>query len=262
MESRRMKIGSWLVVAFILCLLPITASAEMERTIGTWDTKIAGQGDIQTSLYTGYETWNNPSYGTGNSTSSTLYLAYGVNDDLSVGVAPSFYGWDIDGVGAQSGISDTGIYTVYRLRDKSIAGFDLALFSNVSLPTGDEDKALTSDKTEALFQLLGSRDFGDVVGVFNVGFNRIFNPSDGQKSYQVESAFEGILQINDLWSVNGILDAYTTRWDVSDHDVYSDLGLGVHYAPNDKSFVSLSAYKGLASRTYDWYVQIGVGMEF
>jgi hypothetical protein len=262
MKTSGIKTSGWLILAVILCLLPVTASAELERTIGAFDTRLAGQGDLQVSLNTGYETWDNSYYGDGHSTDSSLYIGYGIRDNWSVFVAPSFYGWHQEGAGAEAGISNTYLWTTYRFKDEASSGYGMAVRGAVTLPTGDEEVSMNNERVEASVKLLVSKDFDGIIGVANLGYRRTFNPYDGQNCYVITSLFEGVYPVNDNWSLNGALNLYTHSWDDSNHDVYSDLLFGARYTPNQKTFVSGGICKSLASRTYDWYYSISVGFEF
>jgi len=254
-----MKASKWLIVAFILCLFPVTASAEWERTISAWDTRLPAQGKLQVSLWDGYETWGDEG-ADGKSIVGTLYVNYGLTDKWSVCLAPSFYRWQEHGIGSESGLSDTGLMTTYRFLDESKSGLDLAVMGSMGLPTGDEDKYLGSGNVEPAVRLLASKTLGSIIAVANVGARKIIDPDKGEKDFVLSADVEGIYPLNDKLSLNGVLSGNTARWDSA--DAYVDLGVGARFTPHKQLFVTGSVYRSLTSDVNDWYFQLGVGFEF
>ena len=134
-----MRTKKWLVMICGCCLAAVSASAEWERTISAWDSKLPDQGKFQMSLWGDYWEWESGG-ADGKEMDATLYLNYGLADNWSVVLAPGYTKWDQDRGGDEAGISDTGVLSTYRILDEAEAGFDLAVMGRVSLPTGDDDK--------------------------------------------------------------------------------------------------------------------------
>lgn len=250
-----MTIRKWVVVFCVLGLFAAVASAEWERTISAWDTKLPDQGGVRVSVWSGYWEWDHG----GEEVDASLYLDYGILDRWSVSVSPGFLSWDQDGMDSESGISDTDLFSTYRFADEADAGLDLAIMGGASLPTGDDDKGLGNGDVEPKLSLLASKTLGPIIIVGNAGGRWITDAGDGEEDYTVYAALEGICPLNDKLSINANTSASTSRWEGNDDPV--DVGLGVRFAPIEQAFCLAAGYYCLTDN-YDWGAQVAAGYEF
>ena len=153
-----MKLFKRIAALAAILLLPVMASAEWERTLGAWDTRLPSKGSGTVSFWGNY-------YKSDLVTDKSAFLdmAYGISDKWSVYVSPSFCSIKPDGGGSVSGFSDTMLHTTYRFRDEAADGFDLAVMGKLQVPTGDESKGLSTGGFEPGAKLLASRTFGPVL---------------------------------------------------------------------------------------------------
>lgn len=248
----------WLVASMVAGMMAVSAGAEWERTVSAWDARLPAQGKIQASLWGGYWTWGEDGVD-GTDMDATLYVNYGIADNWSVGVAPSFYSWDVDGGDSESGLSDTGLMSTYRFMDEADAGFDFAAMGRVSLPTGDDDDGLGTGSVEPGLVLIAAKTLGPIVAVANAGATLILDADDGEEDFVVFASLEGIYPLTDKLSVNGTFSLGTSRAEDGDEPV--DIGLGARFRPMEQFFVGGAAYVCLTD-DYDWGGQIACGYEF
>lgn len=253
-----MKARTWILFVSVLCLMAVAASAEWERTVSAWDTRVPAQGKLQLSAWGGYYAWESGG-ADGNELGANVYAHYGLADNWSVCLAPGFMRWDVDGGGSESGLADTDVMTTYRFMDEAAAGFDIGVMAGVSLPTGDEDKGLGSGSVEPTVGLLAAKTFGAVVAVANIGGRLILDADDGEEDFTLGLSLEGIYSVSDQLSVNAAFSAATARWE--DGDENADIGLGARFHPMEQAFLGGMAYLSLTD-SYDWGVTIGGGYEF
>ena len=253
-----MRSRKWRVALCGLCLTAVTASAEWERTVSAWDSKLPDQGRFQLSLWGGYWEWESDG-ADGKDMDATLYLNYGIADNWSVALAPSYFKWDQDRGGDEAGISDTEVLSTYRLVNEADAGFDLAMMGRVSLPTGDDDKGLGTGNVEPGASVILSKTLGPIIAVANLGGTLILDADGGEEDYMLGAVFEGIYPVSEQWSVNGQLAASTARWEHGDESV--DLGAGVRFTPVSQWFLVGAGYVCLTD-AYDWGLQVASGYEF
>ena len=247
-----------IITLAIICLLPVIASAEWERTISTWDTRLPGQGKLHVSLWGGY--WESKPHNADLiENDGYLDVTYGLADNWSVCLSPSLYKWDQDGGGSKAGISDTALMTTYRFRDEATSGFDLAAMGSLYLPTGDKDKDLGTGSVEPEVKLLASKKLGDIIAVANLGARAIINADAGEKNFMLSPSIEGVYPLNDKLSLNAAMSASTARFD--GYDALVDLGVGARFKPLERMFVMASVYKCLTD-AYNWGFQIATGIEF
>ncbi|HAS81367.1 MAG TPA: hypothetical protein DCS43_01495 [Verrucomicrobia bacterium] len=249
-----MLVKKMLAAAGAVCIFSHVASAEWERTISTWDSRLTDQGEVQVALWGWYEPADHADY-----VSGRLYLNYGLANNWNFSVAPGYAYMDIDGVGSDSGITDTGLSSTYRFMDEATAGFDLALMGGVSLPTGDEDDGFGSDKVEPELTLIAAKTLGAVVVVGNVGGSYVVDANEGTEDFQLYGAAEGILPVTDQLSINTVLTAATSR--VEDGDEMVDIGLGIRFTPSECMFIVASGFVCLTD-AYDEAYQLAAGFKF
>lgn len=248
----------WLAAVVLLCAFAGAASAEWERTVSAWDTRLPAAGKFQASLWAGY--WEAEAGGADvNTMDGTLYLTYGIADNWSACVAPGFTRWDVDGGDSESGIGDTDIMTTYRFLDEKDAACDLAVLGRVQIPTGDEDKGLGTDHVEPGFLLLASKTLGPVIAVANAGGDAILDANEGEEDFILHAALEGVYPLNEQVSLNAVMSAATARRDGADDMI--DLGLGTRFTPCEQTFVLGAGYVSFTD-DYDWGAQIAGGYEF
>ncbi|MBP7830848.1 MAG: transporter [Kiritimatiellae bacterium] len=247
-----------LAVAAVLCVFAVAASAEWERTIFAWDTRLPAQGKFQTSLWGDYYA---SEVGDADATTmdAALYLAYGIADHWSACVAPGFVSWDVDGGDSESGISDTALMTTYRFMEEKDSGADVAILGRVNLPTGDDDKGLGSGNVEPGFLVLASKTLGPIVAVANAGATAILDADDGEEDFILRGAVECLYPLNEQLNLNALLAAQTARADGEDDDV--ELGFGTRYTPVEQFFVLGAGYVCLTD-AYDWGATLAAGYEF
>ncbi len=253
-----MRTKKWLVMICGCCLAAVSASAEWERTISAWDSKLPDQGKFQMSLWGDYWEWESGG-ADGKEMDATLYLNYGLADNWSVVLAPGYTKWDQDRGGDEAGISDTGVLSTYRILDEAEAGFDLAVMGRVSLPTGDDDKGLGTGSVEPGASVILSKTLGPIIAVANLGGTLILDADDGEEDYILGAVFEGIYPVSEQLSVNGQFSASTARWEHGDESV--DLGAGVRFTPMPQWFLAGAGYVCLTD-AYDWGFQVASGYEF
>ena len=252
-----MSIRSWMVTAGVVCAMAATASAEWERTVSAWDTQLPDQGKTQASLWASYT-----EYDTGPLDSddwfATAYLTYGIQDNWSVALAPSFLDWSAGNV-SESGFSDLGLLSTYRFQEETEAAAGMAVQGRISLPTGDEDKGLGSGHVEPGVALLGSMPVGAITLVGNVGGDLILDADKFEEDFVAYGSLEAIYDLNEQVSLNGVLSAATARLERGDEIV--DVGVGSRIKPNEQLFVVGAVYACLTD-AYDWSLQIAAGYEF
>lgn len=253
-----MNSRSGLAIVAVLCVFTAAASAEWERTIFAWDTRLPAQGKFQASLWGDYYA---AEVAGADSTSldGVLYLAYGIADNWSACVAPSFSSWDVDRGGSESGISDTLLMSTYRFMEEKDSGADVAVLGRVSLPTGDDDKGLGSGNVEPGFLVLASKTLGPIAAVANAGATAILDADDGEEDFILRGCIEGICPLNEQLSLNALLSAQTARVDGADDDVA--LGFGTRFTPVEQFFV-LGAGNVCLTDAYDWGATLAAGYEF
>ena len=253
-----MKLSRQITALTIILLLPVMARADWERSISAWDTRLPNKGKIQTSF------WGNSSKSEiGNldltDTGGMLEVAYGISDKWTAYIAPSFDSWDLEGGGAESGLSDTTLQTTYRFRDEAVNNFDLAVTGDLSIPTGNDNKTLGTGNYEPGAKLFASKKFGSVIAVANLSLKTILGADSGEKSYILGAVAEGVYPLNDKLSLNAAVSASTARTDGADSLL--DLGLGARYNVKDNMFVGGMLYKCLTD-AYDLGIQVAAGIQF
>lgn len=249
-----MKLFKQIAALAVILLLPVIASAEWERTVGAWDTRLPSKGKINVSLWGDY---SKSDLGTGNA--AYLDMTYGISDKWSAYVSPSFYSMKPEGAKSESGLSDTMLQTTYRFRDEATGNFDLAVMGRLQVPTGDEDKGLGTGGFEPGAKLLASKTFGPVIAVANLSLNAVLNADKGEKNFLASAAFEGVYPLNDKLSLNA--GAFVAAPEIDGGDTDLDLGLGSRYNVKDQMFVGGMFYKCLTESS-SWGLQLAVGVEF
>ncbi|MEI7437020.1 MAG: transporter [bacterium] len=253
-----MTTRKWLVAVSLLGLFAMTASAEWERTISAWDTRLPAQGKLQVSFWGNYVTWNDVG-ADANQLDGSIYANYGIVDNWSVCIAPSVTGWNVDGGKSEAGISDTALMTTYRFMDEADAGVDVAVMGRVSLPTGNEDLGLGSGNADPGVTVMASKDLGTIIVVANVNGRMIIDANDDEKDYTLSAELEGVCPLSKQLSLNVAFSAATPQWDSEDDNV--DMGIGMRYKPQERIFVNGMVYSCLTDN-YDWGFQAGAGYEF
>ena len=252
-----MKLSKQIAALAVILLLPVMASAEWERTVGAWDTRLPSKGKTEVAVWGDYsksEVANVDSIGK----AAYFDVTYGISDKWSAYISPSFYNWKLGGV-SKSGLSDTMLQTTYRFRDEAANNLDLAVMGELLLPTGDDKKGLGDGKFEPGVKLLASKTYGPVIAVANLDLTAIPNAASGQKSFVVESDLEGVYPLNDKLSLNATIFAETAHTDGADLDL--DLGFGSRYNVKNRMFVTGMLYKCL-TESAAWGMEIGIGVEF
>lgn len=252
-----MKTFNCLMIMANLCIFPTLASADWERTVSNWDTRLPDQGKLQVSLWGGYSAWNNENID-GNDIFGDLDLTYGLEDNWSVAISPSFYRWEEDGGISEAGISDTSLMSTYRFLDEAKDNLDLAVMGSLKVPTGDEDKGLGSGSVEPKIKLLAAKTLGPIIAVANLGGYAILDARDGEKDFVMLAALEGVYPLSEQLSINAALTTLSARWDGEDELV--DLGFGARFNLQ-QMFVGGMAYTCLTDN-YDWGLQLAAGFEF
>lgn len=253
-----MKTRKALVGIGILCLFALTAKAEWERTICAWDTRLPAQGKLQMSLWGSYWDWKEAKADAYELT-SRLYINYGLLDNWSVCVAPGYMYWDVDGGGSEKGIRDTHLMSTYRFLDEAEAGFDMALFGELWMPTGDDDKGLGTGSWEPGLGLIASKTLGPFIAVVNAGGSVIIDPGANEKDYILWTSLEGVYPLIEQLSVNAVFNASTKRY--KDEDDLMDAGIGVRFMPIEQAFLAAVGCKCLTDH-YEYGFQLAGGYEF
>ena len=253
-----MKGAKFWVVAGFLGLLAVTASAEWQRTVTAWDTRLPAQGKLQLMMWGNYWTGSEDDWDWANTT-CMFYVNYGIRNNWSASIAPGIAHWSVDGGDSKTGISDTDLQTEFRILEEAQAGLDLAVVGRMWLPTGDEDKGLGSGSLEPGLALAASKTFGPVIGVANAGGRLIMNADEGEKSMVMFGMVEGIFALCEQISVNGSFDVTSARYDGTDATV--DIGAGARMVPIPQVFLSGALYLCLTD-AYDWGLQLVAGYEF
>ena len=115
------------------------------RTLWTMENRMPGAMGVEVSVDA--QGVPLPDYGPGDAGDSSAWeaaagLRLGLLEDWALTARVPMAGWDIDGVGKESGLSDVSLGLQYRFWEDI---FDYAWFiphASLSLPTGDEDKGL------------------------------------------------------------------------------------------------------------------------
>jgi hypothetical protein len=253
-----MKSRKSIAALAVILLLPVMASAEWERTVGAWDTRLPDKGEFQTSFWGNY---SKAEVGNADLTGKDAYfdVVYGISDEWSVYVSPSFSAWSLDGGASESGLSDTMLQTTYRFRDEAADNFGLAVMGRLLVPTGNEDKGLGGGTFEPGAKALASKTCGPVIAVANLGLTAVLNADKGMKDYVLASELEGVYPLNDRLNLNAALFAATARNDGGDLD--TDLGVGSRYNVKDQMFVGAVLYKCM-TETASWGLQLAAGVQF
>jgi len=249
-----MLVRKMLAAAGAVCVLAQVAGAEWERTISAWDSRMTDQGEVQMALWSWYEPMDHA-----DALSGRLYLNYGLADNWNISVAPGYPYVDIDGVGSDSGITDTGLFSTYRFMDEASAGLDLALMGGVSLPTGDEEDGFGSDKVEPELFFIAARTLGALVVVGNVGGTYVVDADEGTEDFQLYGLAEVVLPVSGQFSINTMLSAATARAEGGEDMV--DLGLGFRFTPSECMFIAAAGYVCLTD-AYDEGYQLAAGLKF
>ncbi len=254
----------WLhaVLFAVCCAVPVRA--EWERTMKAFDTALPDPGKLQVSLiggHTAFEIEGPAGAGDldGDQTDALLYLNYGLTEDLNIIVSPILSRLHVDSFGSETGIGDTYVYSTYRINRESEESAGLAVQGRLSLPTGDEDDGLGSDKVEPGVLLIASTTHGALTLVGNIGGDYVIDAEDEQEDFIFRAAVEASYAVSEAASLNGVLRGATARADGGEELV--DFGVGGRAYPNESSYVTASFYLGL-SDAYDWAVEAGGGYEF
>jgi len=242
----------------LLCLFTAAASAEWERTISAWDTRLPAEKKLQLSLWGGYWTWKD-SGANGHSIDGRLYANYGLMDNWSLAVAPGYSYWHMTGFGSENGIGDTSLMSTYRFLDEAKAGVDLAAWGEAWFPTGNNDKSLGTGHVEPGIGLIASKTLGPIIAVANLEGNMIINADDGEQDFIGQATLEGVYPLYEKLSLNAQFSAATKRW--SSEDEMIDLGIGTRFKPVEQVFLAGAAYKCLTD-SYDYGFQLAGGYEF
>lgn len=254
-----MKARLWLILTLVLFFFPLTGHAEWERTVSAWDTRLPDKGKLQVAFWGGYWETGFTSVDLEETTGS-LDITYGISDNWSATLSPSYYGWRVDPGPSESGISDTILMTTYRFMDEDKRGFDMAVQGNLYIPTGDADKGLGTDRYSSGVTLLASRKIGPFIGVANLGGNVIIDARDGEKDLVGHAVLEGVYPLSEQLSLNMALSGSTKRFD--DGEEGADIGAGFRCSPKTwNMFLAAMAYNSFTD-LYDWGLSVAVGYEF
>ena len=253
-----MTARKWLVAVGILCLFAVAASAEWERTINAFDSRLPAQGKLQLALWGLYFESDNAGADV-NEMDGTAYLNYGIKDKWSASIAPGVTRWDVDNGDSESGLADTKLLTTYRFLYEADAGLDLAIMGRVLIPTGDDDKGLGTGHVEPGLLLIAAKTIGPIIVVGNAGGSLILNPNRGEEDFILGGALEGIYPLSDRLNLNAVCSASTARMDGGDDTV--DVGVGARFTPLKQFFLLGGIYTCLTD-AYDWGIQVATGYEF
>lgn len=256
-----MKSRIFLFFAAVLLLFPVAVHAEWERTVSASDTRLPDDGKLQLTLWGGY--WETALEHTSielKEIDGKLKIAYGLTENWSLTLVPSYYSWDFDPGPSNSGLSDTVVMTTYRFMDEAESGWGMAIQGNLYVPTGDGDKGLGTDRFASGAKLLLSKKIGPFIGVVNLGGDMIFNSRDYEKDWVGEAVLEGIYPLTGQLSLNMALSGKTKRFDGSEEK--AEMGVGFRFTPKRGDlFLAGMGYTSFTD-LYDWGMQLAVGVEF
>jgi hypothetical protein len=254
-----MKVRFLLILTLVLFFFPLTGHAEWERTVSAWDTRLPDKGRVQVTFWGGYWETGFTSVDL-EETSAYLDITYGISDNWSVALSPSYYSWSFEPGPSDSGISDTTLMTTYRFMDEDKSGFDMAVQGNLYIPTGDADKGLGSDRYSSGVTLLASRQIGPFIGVANLGGNVIIDAREEEKDVVGHAVLEGVYPLSEQLSLNMALSGSTKRFDAGEES--ADIGVGFRCTPKAwNMFLAAMVYNSFTS-LYDWGLNVAVGYEF
>ena len=263
-----MSLCKCILAVLIICAVPISANAQLQRTIWTWDTRTPDQGNFSSSLGWGYETYEYKEIEVDGYTMTTsFFLSYGLLANWSVGFKATYDKWQETGYGvkySEDGAGDAEAITTFRILDEDKSDIDFALRGSLRLPTGDEDKYLGTGNWEPKLQILAAKTLGKILTVANFGIRRIIDSAEHENDFVFDTSLEGVLPLTPQLSASVSMAAWTSRWKTSDDDNYLQLGCGLKFTPTKKSFFSLGVYQLVNSDVYknDLYFSLGTGIEF
>lgn len=261
-----MKMYKWIILALIICIEPISANAEMERTVWAQDTRTPGQGKFLASLGYGYETYGYMAVD-GEAIDARVSLSYGISGNLSAGVQATYHRWQEKGYGqkySEEGAGDSSVITTFRVLDEAESGIDFAFRGTLGVPTGDEHRFLGTGNWEPKVEVLAAKTIGNVLAVTNLGFRRILGPGKNEEDFIVDADLECVLPLARRVSLSAALSGWTSRWKSSPDDVLFQVGFGLKFTPTTASFISGTVFRLVDSDLYqdDWYFTLGTGFEF
>lgn len=138
--------------------------------------------------------------------------------------------------GEESGFGDISLRAKYRFYDAAPGATapDLALFSQVKLPTGEEDDLLGSGSTSVLGMLVASKQYGAIAPHANVGYEFV---SGGSEEDRFRYAVGADLRVSG--SVTLAADVFGRVYTDSDLlDDLHDIAIGAKWAPIDRGVLS------------------------
>ena len=263
-----MSLCKCLLAVLIICAVPISANAQLQRTICAWDTRTPDQGNFSSSLGWGYETIEYKEMEVDGYTMTTSYfLSYGILANWSVGGKATYDKWQESGYGAkfsESGAGDADLITTLRILNEDKSGIDFAFRGSLRIPTGNEDKYLGTGHWEPKLQILAAKTLGKILTVSNFGIRRIIDSTENENDFVFDTSLEGVLPLTAQLCASVSMAAWTSRWKTSEDDYYLQLGCGLKLTPTKNSFFSLGVYRLVNSDVYknDLYFSIGTGIEF
>lgn len=263
-----MHLCKYLLAVLIICAVPISAKAQLERTIWARDTRTPDQGNVSPSLGWGYETYEYKGMKVdGHTMTTSFFLSYGILANWSVGFKATYDKWQETGYGVEfceDGAGDAEAITTVRMLDEDKSGIDLALRGSLRIPTGDEDKYLGTGNWEPKLQILAAKTLGKVITVVNLGIRRIISSAEHEEDFLFDTSLEGVLPLTDQLCASVSMATWTSRWKTSEDDNYFQLGCGLKFSPTKNSFFSVGVYRIVNSEVYknDLYFSLGTGIEF
>ena len=167
---------------YAVLILTVARTTFAAHPLITDDTGTVGKGKTQLELTTQFDF---ESEGDVKEESSELAatLCFGLNDktDLVLGIP---YQWVVENengvkISDENGFGDAGLELKWRFFEKN--GWSLALKPGLSLPTGDKDKGLGTDKVNYSLYFITTAEKGKTALHFNAGYGRNENDFDEEK---------------------------------------------------------------------------------
>lgn len=190
---------------------------------------------------------------------------YGLAANVSTGLELPYIMLDTKDGPSESGLGDIMVKLKYRFVEETGSGPSMMVKFNLTLPTGDKEAGLGSDKSNFTPHFVLTKTLDKTTIYFDAAYAFMDLPkSNGDTIWQNNQAFIGLgvqQMLSDKFGLLGEL-TYEPNFNGINNDEPVDMIIGLIYKLNDKAVLDLARRKGLSDASPDYAIIAGLSMDF
>lgn len=243
--------GSSVFLATVLIAGPALAT----HPLGTEDPGTADPKTLQLEV-----TGERKSFPDGSETGLGVMFTTGIVSRLDIALGAGYGFLSPDEGSSESGAGDLEVALKWNFLEEKDGVPGLALKVGSTLPTGDEEMGFGRGGYDLSAALVAGKSFGNVGLFLNLGYTRIDQAAEGDKSGIVTASMAAQWEIIDALALVGEFLCESPGADGEDPPVAATAGLVWEIA--DNFLIDVGARVGLTDTAPDWSVLAGINYTF